>query len=64
MTKAQAVRMFKEVYMPTIRKHEQEYSRKDHLLRVQEWNSFTDMLCKDEQITKRQYNNWSVPNIC
>jgi hypothetical protein len=65
MTKAQAVQIFKEECLPIIRKYEQEYGhRKDPLLRVQEWNAFTDMLCKDKHITKRQYDTWTIPNIC
>ena len=25
------------------------------------WNDFTDMLCKEGDITMNQYNNWSNP---
>lgn len=25
------------------------------------WSSYVDSLCKDGQITSRQYNNWSTP---
>jgi hypothetical protein len=27
----------------------------------EEWNNFTDRLCKDGQITPRQYDRWQNP---
>jgi len=33
----------------------------DAIARREEWNNWTDMLCKDGTITDDQYNNWDNP---
>ncbi|AFK66425.1 gp68 [Synechococcus phage S-CBM2] len=33
----------------------------DTVWKREEWNNFTDMLCKNGQISDSQYNNWSNP---
>lgn len=48
-----AVRDFKRYYLEP---GEYDYWR------VQEmWTAYVDTLCKDGQITDKQYNNWSTP---
>jgi hypothetical protein len=54
MTKIQAVSDFKENYLPFIPKNDKPAKR-------QAWNDFTDMLCKDGEITYNQYQNWTQP---
>ena len=33
----------------------------DTVAKREAWNDFTDMLCKEGDITMNQYNNWSNP---
>lgn len=33
----------------------------DKIARWEAWNNFTDMLCKDGQITDHQYSTWVSP---
>ena len=64
MTKAQAVAEFKEYVMPAVRKAYEQDGRMDRVARREEWNNFTDGLCKDRSITMHQYETWTHPAIC
>lgn len=58
MNKQQAIADFKENVLP----HVIERFGKDDKPAISEaWNDYTDMLCKDRQITQKQYSNWSNP---
>lgn len=62
MSKAQALAEFREFHLPEIRKIEQANGNGvDEIMRREEWNNYTDMLCKDRRITSRQYETWSNP---
>ena len=55
MTKAEAVKMFRELY-------KRWGGRKnDPISKREEWNNWTDSLCKDGLITEKQYENWGQP---
>lgn len=54
MTKAEAISLFREEYSPHIPKG-------DAVMRREEWNNFTDGLCKDHRISPRQYDTWANP---
>jgi hypothetical protein len=54
MTKKQALQMFTEYIAPSIPKG-------DTIARRCAWNDFTDSLCKDNEITLRQYESWTNP---
>jgi len=65
MTWEQAVAEFNDCYMPLVRKEETRYNcHPDLPMRREEWNNYTDSLCKDEQISDWQYENWSQPPVC
>lgn len=65
MTKYEAEQMFREQILPLIRQKEQEYGGgPDYVMRREEWNNFTDYLCKDRLITSKQYDNWICPDCC
>ncbi len=64
MNKRVAVRMFKEEVMPYIRTQYEQDRVPDWPARREGWNNFTDSLCKDGEITSRQYENWTHPSIC
>jgi len=59
---------FNELILPSILKHEANHYVKcdtfyaDEPMRREEWNNFTDALCKDNRITKKQYNKWVIPD--
>lgn len=53
MTKKQAIAIFKVHYMPYLDKTDR------HLISY-EWGIFTDMLCKNGEITTKQYETWSA----
>ena len=57
MTKKQAELFFKEETLLDL-------DKKDKILIKTEWNNFTDSLCKDGQISEKQYNNWDYPRFC
>lgn len=55
MTYRQAVKQFKSEYIDL-------YKREvDYWTAQLAWAGFTDYLCKDGQITQKQWSNWSTP---
>ena len=68
MTKVEAVHLYIEQEMPAIRRAEERYGfgeeNMDSVMRREAWGNFTDSLCKDGQITLRQYENWVTPKFC
>ena len=63
MNKNQAIREFKEFEMPYIRETYEQDGIPDWIARREAWNNFTDMLCKNRQITSEQYETWDHPPI-
>ena len=57
ITKKEAEKIFKEDFLAGLNK-------KDKTLIRTTWNDFTDTLCKDGQISEKQYNNWGYPRFC
>ena len=58
MTKAEALKQFREIYKQfplTIGR------RSDAIAKREDWNNYTDQLCKDGRITLKQYENWGQP---
>ena len=65
MTWKQAVEQFKEHVLPSVVATEKLYGRGPDLpMRRETWNNWIDSLCKNEQISDWQYNNWSQPECC
>ena len=58
MTKAEAVKNFKDIW-----KQETKGSRfyYDTIAKREAFNNYTDRLCKEGVITKKQYENWDQP---
>jgi hypothetical protein len=54
MNKKQAIATFKAEILPNIPKNDKPAQR-------MAWNNYTDMLCKDGQITQKQYDTWIGP---
>ena len=59
MTKQEVKRAFEQGLTPEIWR----LFKADKALLRQEWNNFTDMLCKDGHITQRQYDTLLNPFI-
>ena len=59
MTKAQALSEFRYSWKAIVDAYPR--LKGDTVWKREEWNNFTDALCKCGQITDNQYNNWSNP---
>ena len=54
MTKAEALKDFRQIIKPFIKKG-------DVIATREAWNNWTDSLCKEGSITLKQYENWGHP---
>lgn len=54
MTKKQAVKIFKYEILPLM-------DKSDKVAIICAWLDWTDILCKNGEITSRQYDNWTNP---
>lgn len=61
MTKTEAVNQFKEEILPGIIAQESKRGYVDAPMRAEAWNNFTDALCKEKRITRKQYESWTNP---
>jgi len=63
MTKTEAWADFRENILPGIVDLERARGGRfvDRPMRAESWNNFTDALCKDGQITLKQYESWTHP---
>lgn len=59
MTKQQAVAQFKDEILPYVI---ERYGPTDKPARSEAWNDWTDSLCKNGEITMRQYETWATPD--
>lgn len=58
MTKTEATKIFRNQILPQVIA---QYGKNDKPAMSEAWNDWTDMLCKDRQITPRQYDRWTNP---
>lgn len=56
LTKAEVIKHCRGVF-----RENPEIFRGDAVAKREYFNDYTDMLCKDNMITTRQYNTWSNP---
>jgi hypothetical protein len=62
MTKKEVETEFRTYYMPAILRAEaQSGGGVDGPMRREEWNNYTDYLCKDGRISDAAYSNWTHP---
>jgi len=64
MTRDQAINEFKLFVLPTVIEHNEQDGQIDECARSEAWNNWTDGLCKDNQISDWQYENWTQPRCC
>lgn len=60
MTKSSAKQLFIETYYGD-KENLHEALRKDRLAVQEEWEIFTDILCRDGEITMAQFESWVFP---
>ena len=60
MSKAQATKLFVESYYGD-KENLHSALKRDRLAVQQEWEIFVDSLCRDGQISIRQYDSWIFP---
>jgi hypothetical protein len=60
----QAVEFFNNAILPTIQRQYEQDGVADIPARSEEWNNWTDSLCKSGIISDWQYANWSHPQTC
>ncbi len=61
MTREEAIQLYREHILPEVPKRYEQEGRIDKPARAEAWNNFTDALCKDGQITLKQYETWEHP---
>lgn len=61
MTKNQAVTYFMQNILPKIKNKYESDGVRDMPARREAWNNYTDVLCKDGEITILQYEKWTHP---
>jgi hypothetical protein len=59
MTKKQALQIFRENWAEAVRRDPRLAT--DKVAKCQDWNDWTDILCKDGRITSEQYRTWTSP---
>lgn len=64
MTKREAEAYFKAYILPGVKAHYEQDGRPDWPARSEAWSYYIDGLCKDGEITGKQYHNWSAPAVC
>lgn len=61
MTKEEAERQYRDYVLPEVKKQYEQSGRIDKPARAEAWGIFIDGLCKDGQITMKQYETWEQP---
>ena len=61
ITFAQACEIFTDTMLPLIQAQFEKDGLPDWPARREEWNNWTDALCKDGEISDWQYENWDHP---
>ena len=59
-----AVDEFNTFVLPFVKSNFEQDGEPDWVARREAWNNFTDMLCKNLDISDWQYENWSQPASC
>ena len=64
MTWEQACMQFETVILPCVVATYEQDGQTDEVARCESWNNWTDALCKSNQISDWQYENWSQSPLC
>ena len=60
----QAIEHFDRFILPIVQAYHEQDGEPDWPARSEAWNNWTDSMCKNNQISDWQYNNWSHPPSC
>ena len=63
-TKREALDEWRTAYLPSVKEAYETDGLPDYPARSESWSNFTDSLCKDGQVTLRQYESWVSPPEC
>jgi hypothetical protein len=61
MTKREALELYEERWLPSIKKVFEQDGVVDVSARREDWNNFTDWLREEGEITAEQYQTWGNP---
>ena len=64
ITRDEAIERFEDTELPAVIAEFEQDGQVDGPARREAWNNWTDMLCKDGEISDWQYANWSQPECC
>ena len=64
ITRDAAIADWRNHILPIVRQQFEEDGEADYPARSESFNNFTDMLCKNGDISEWQYNNWTHPVEC
>ncbi len=64
ITRDEAILRFEQNILPMVIQSCEQDGELDGPARREAWNNWTDMLCKDGEISDWQYANWSQPECC
>ena len=64
LTRDEAIEEFTNIILPAVAEEYEQDGVIDTVARREEWNNWTDCLCKGGYISDWQYENWSQPDVC
>ena len=64
MTRDEAIQQFEDFVLPYVIETFEQDGQPDKPARREEWNNWTDGLCKEGIISDWQYDNWTHPDCC
>ena len=64
ISRDEAIERFEGTILPMVIHDCEQDGIIDKPARREAWNNFTDYLCKGEEISDWQYENWSQPESC
>ena len=64
MTRDEAIEIFDNQILPLVIHSYEQDGIVDEPARCEAWNNWTDAMCKDNQISDWQYENWTHPPSC
>jgi hypothetical protein len=63
-TKATIDELWRREVLPGVKRQYEQDGKPDYVARSESYNDFTDMLCKDGEISSHQYMTWTHPREC
>lgn len=64
ITRDEAIDRFETEVLPWVMEEYEQDGQRDIPARSETWSDWCDSLCKGEEISEWQYNNWTHPPCC